>query len=512
MAPYLALLGSALLASASPSGADERLLPPGTFLASDGTVRPFRETHDRGIRPLSHDPHYFRAALEDLGILVVGESYYWIRPEINKQDWDFPTGKQRLDNFRPSFDDNLHVTNDVLHPLGAGSLYYWAARENGLGIPLSLVYTASTSALFEFFGELLERASINDLIMTPMAGLSPGELWTHLSDYLNSAPNPRWGHDAAAWTFGIAHRVHRRSGDEDATRALPADDLGFSSYHWHRFQFALGGARLSNDLGREGFMSDFRADVEIVSIPGFLQPGRFVLPFHDGELTEGHFRMGLGEGGDQTWDLSFEAHLAGRYEQSIDRRRVGRALMISLASAYDFAERYRLGRYDAWTFAHLIGPALRLWAVDGDLVAHVEAAISPDFAVIQSQAWPEWKARFGDKGQKSELVLHGYYFAYGWSPRVRASIAWRNVEFGWRGLYGRYDSIDRGDRFQSDLTNNPHEFDRIVELEGWLSVRVPATPLQVRAYAMHTDHFSDMPPLTVHTVDRLYGTSLGVSF
>lgn len=518
MAPSNALLcGSLALAVAwwpalANAQDDARLLPTGTFLAGDGTERPLRQTHEEGLHPLRNDPRYFRAAVEAFSVLLVGEAYYWIRPSINKEDWDFPDGKTRLENFVPSFDTNLHVTNDILHPLGPGAWYYWIARENGINIPLSLLYSATTSALFEFVGEILEKASINDLIVTPMGGLSTGEFFTHLSDYLNSAPNPRWGHDVAGWTLGLPHRANRPGWYSGPANALPPDNLGFSSYHWHRFQLGVGEMLATNDLGRQDFMYDFRADAEFVSIPGFLRPGRFVLPFHNGELTEGHFRASFGSGGNQTWDINFAAHLTGRYEQNVSRDRVGHAWMVSLQSAYDFAERYRLGRYDAWALVHLLGPAIRWWGVDHDLIADLELAVAPDFAVIQSQAWPEWKARFTDQGQKSELIAQGYYFAYGWSPRLRATLAWHGVELGSRVTYGMYGSFDKGDRFQENLTNNPHDTDQIAEIDTWLKFRVPNTPLMLRAYATHTGRYSTITPLATRTWDRQYGANFGVIF
>jgi hypothetical protein len=507
----LAIASWSAFASADTDVDGDRLLPAGTFLAPDGRTRDLRQTHDDGLRPMAKNPHYLRALLEQFIIIAGAEVMYWAHPSIDKSDWDFPSGKQRLDNLKPSFDDNLHVTNDIMHPIVAGNLYYWAARENGLSIPVSLLYSAATGAFYEFIAEWLERASINDLIMTPFGAWAPGEFQTQLSDYLNSAPNPKWGHYVAAWTLGIGHRIHRPGGWQP-NDPMPPDNLGFSSYFWHRFFIGGSATLLTNDLDRQNWLYGWRIEADLASIPGFLRPGRFVLPFHEGEFNTFRFAGALGSHNDQTWDVDYIANLAGRYEQNISRGGVGYATMLAVQTAYDFADRYRLGRHEAWALAHIIGPAARVWGVYHDLVANLEVAVSPDFTVIQSQVWPDWAAQFGPEGQKTELQAHGYYFAYGVTPRLRGAIEYHGIELAGRYKYGWYESIDCCDRFQENVTRNTHNSDRISEVEAWLQVKIPSTPLAVQARTLHTYHSSRIPPLSVSTWDHQYGAVVGLVF
>jgi hypothetical protein len=508
----LGALAAAVVVTAAGAGdAAERLLPEGTFLAGDGP-RPFRETHHDGRRPLLDDPHYGRALLETMAIFAAGEAYYWSHPAINWGDWDFPSGKTRLDFFVPTFDNNLHVTNDILHPIGAGSTYYWFARANGLRPLEALGYVFTASAVFELFGEWFEKASINDMIVTPLGGWAAGELWTHLGDYLGSARRPRLGNDIATWTLGLPTRLHRPKGYAGPARPMPEDRLGFSSFYWHRFSVLAGSSSASNDIERSEALFDFALGAEIVAIPGFLQPGSFVLPFSDGELTEGRFRMSLGGNGQQTWDLNFEAIIWGRYAQRIDLDRKGTAWMIGLSNAYDFAERNRLGRYDGYALVHVLGPVLRYYLVDGDLTARFDAAIHPDFAVIQALTWPDWRVVYGDGGTRSTLTEHGYNFHLGVAARARASVDYRGFEAGARMLLGSYGSIDRWDRFQSDVTKNVHDTEQIAEVGGWLGYTIPDTALHFRLYAEHQGRSSSMSPLELGRWDRRVGGLLGLQF
>lgn len=499
-------------AIAEPTG--DRLLPEGTFLSSDGRVRPLAETLAAGRRPYRREKYFLRAAAEMLGLIAIGEAYYWIAPEINKKDWDFPDGKTRLSNLTPSFDTNLHVTNDILHPLSAGSMYYWFARVNGMTPLEALLYSGTASASFEFVFEWLERASINDLIMTPMAGFSPGELWTHMGDYFGSAPRKRFHTEALSWTLGIPNRLHRQKGFSIADQ-MPEDNLGFSSFYTHRFEVLLGGSKISNDLNRNADMFDLFLRAEIVSIPGYLQPGTFSTSFSDGEFVEGKLHMSFGKNAQQTYDLFFSAKPVGYYEQDIgieNGERVGRAWSIALDSSYDFAELHRLSRYDAWALAHLAGPALNVWGVRGDMVARFEAAAHPDFAVIQSLAWRDWSTAYGTEGAKSELIEQGYYFALGVAARARASLEWKGIQLAGRAQYGTYGSIDRWDRFQDKVTRDVHQTDQIGMFEASVGFTIPNSPLHLRAYAEHVGHASNMRPSEQRAWDRRYGMLFGAQF
>lgn len=488
-------------------------LPEGTFLADDG-LRSFRSTYETWTRPGRRDPKYLRAALEMGAILAVGTAYYWIRPEINKQDWDFPDYQTRMQNFRPTFDTNLHVTNNVLHP-GAGSLYYAFARLNGLNVPASIGYAIASGAAFEFFLEWLEKASYNDLVMTPMAGIPAGEFFVHLGDYFNSAPRGgRWTHKATSAVLGWEHHIHAAKFDP-ATRVMPPDSLGFSSYYWHRFHTLIGYSRTANDVKESAGQYDLALDAEIVSIPGFLRPGRFSLTFSDGDFTEGRARFSVSDRHRLSTDLFFSADLYGRYKQDIalvDGKPIGRGSMLALNLAARFTERRFTDRNDGYAMAHLFGPSFKLFGVYGDLVARLDGASNPDFAPMYSLAFQEWKAQFGEEGAKSALRQQGFYYAYGWSGRLRGLITWRSLELGTRAFLGYYGSIQGADRFPDKVTRDERQTDLVGELESWIGVTAPKVPFHVRAYVEHFGRRSTMSPVTVTRWDRRYGLLFGAHF
>lgn len=85
-------------------------------------------------------------------------------------------------NFKtgPVWDTDMFSTNLVAHPYH-GSLYFNAARGNGLNFWQSIPYAAGGSLMWEFFMEN-EPPSINDLLATTFGGVELGEITYRLSD------------------------------------------------------------------------------------------------------------------------------------------------------------------------------------------------------------------------------------------------------------------------------------------------------------------------------------------
>jgi hypothetical protein len=90
----------------------------------------------------------------------------------------------------PHFDDDRWGFNYIGHPL-AGSEYYLIARNRKAAWWQGFLYSAAWSSFWEYAVEgLYERASVQDLLVTPIAGSVLGELRYQLR---RSLINPRTG-------------------------------------------------------------------------------------------------------------------------------------------------------------------------------------------------------------------------------------------------------------------------------------------------------------------------------
>ncbi|MDH6535689.1 DUF3943 domain-containing protein [Parabacteroides sp. 52] len=101
---------------------------------------------------------------------------------ISQVDFAKINGHTIKDNFQtgPIWDTDKFTTNLISHPYH-GSLYFNAARSNGLSFWQSIPYTAGGSLMWEFFMEA-EPPSINDMFATTFGGVELGEILFRLSD------------------------------------------------------------------------------------------------------------------------------------------------------------------------------------------------------------------------------------------------------------------------------------------------------------------------------------------
>lgn len=127
----------------------------------------------------TNPPRPWKAALEvfSLNMGVWFFDRYVVNEDFARINWgtiknNFKTG--------PVWDTDKFSTNLFAHPYH-GSLYFNAARSNGLNFWQSIPYTAGGSLMWEFFMET-EPPSINDMLATTFGGIELGEITYRLSD------------------------------------------------------------------------------------------------------------------------------------------------------------------------------------------------------------------------------------------------------------------------------------------------------------------------------------------
>jgi hypothetical protein len=119
----------------------------------------------------SFSPRPLVAAAEAAGINVL----IWMAAYVNDAQHAFISNETMADSFKYWFewDPNQFRTNFLAHPYH-GSLYFNAARSNGLSYWQSGLYSLGGSFMWETLMER-HRPSINDLIMTTTGGMFLGE-------------------------------------------------------------------------------------------------------------------------------------------------------------------------------------------------------------------------------------------------------------------------------------------------------------------------------------------------
>lgn len=461
--------------SESPTSATEP--PVGSFIDRDGEVRSFEETYESWFRGRRGEPRYGLAALENAATLVIGLTYYWLRTDVQRTDWDRPSISDRFTLSAWRFDNNSNLFNHIFHPFG-GANYYGLARINNLNVLESSLYSAGASFFWEFALEWRELVSINDLIFTPISGIAVGEFLFQLGEYATSTPSSKPWHPVGAYTFGLYRKLHDPFFKNHERIRLPGDGLGYSSAFWHEFHVAGEYLSVSTEAARDTLYG-LRASAKLVSIPGFAQPGEFDLRFAQGNFTDGKVDISLGAGGRFDTDLFFSASLLGKYSQAYRRHGQdtlrGHASLIGLTTAFRFSDHSFSASSDQIAVAHAAGPRLSGWYEYGDFHANVDFDSTVDFAAIRSLAFEDWRQGRDVSGVKSVLIDKNYQYHYGASARTSLAVNYAGVGIELKAAAGRYASLQGYDRFEENVTADVSGTENIYEYGGALQLGVPST-------------------------------------
>jgi len=442
----------------------------GCYLASDGAWRD--ADRDHALMLGTPDPDYVRATVEGAIFLGIGTTWYWLDKEHNLADWDYESWRQRLslDAFR--FDNNAFHVNYIYHPVG-GAYFYAFGRADDFGVLGAGIYSFLVSTAWELLIEFRERISVNDVIVTPAAGVAIGELLHKLAQYVNSTPPGRRRPHVLRWTAGAPVALHdaldgRQRGRADA----PLDDSDFDAAFWHDFRFSYGLSRTAAQTGDAFWIHRVGLAAELVSMPGYLREGTFSRFFSDAAFTSASLRVEAGADG---WGLGMVADtiLLGGYRQSLTQGPGGlwgEAVMVGTSLSFLYRDQDQGAFRDRLSITGLFGLSLDTTVAAGSTRLRLETRLQPAFAGVHSAAWPLWAADRDGETAKSILRKQGYYYAWGFWARLRASIDLPFAELGAELSYSAFDSQKGMDRTQEAVTADVDATDRALEWTAWLRV------------------------------------------
>ena len=129
------------------------------------------------LRKLPRKP--WIAASEVVGINMFVWGFNYFVSDAPFAQINLHTMKTNLSTL-PVWDTDKFSTNLVAHPYH-GSLYFNAARSNGMNFWESIPFTFGGSLMWEYFMEN-ELPSVNDLFATTFGGVELGEITFRLSD------------------------------------------------------------------------------------------------------------------------------------------------------------------------------------------------------------------------------------------------------------------------------------------------------------------------------------------
>lgn len=406
--------------------------------------------------------------------LVLGTGGYWLLKNENLVDWDDPSTLARFDGSAWVLDNNSIAVNFLFHPLTGALSYDWA-RGNHQSVAGAFGYSFLTSFIWEFAIEFKEKVSVNDVLVTPGAGLPVGEFFHKLGLYLDTGHHASWVMDSLRAVLGSGVALDRALDGRPPPLVKTRDALGFSAKIWHEFELRYGVGQISSPSQDDYARYQVRASGKLVTLPGYGAAARFSRGFYGAELSSfavaaESSRYGFG------LTLSADTMLAGYHTQALTRdagvlrgesftlgTSLGFDYLRSSANRYASVERavdlpqpelryHAPNRREQYSGLQLPGLSAEFRVLREGAALEGSARLQPSFGGLGAPAFYEWAAAHRDEVSKHILHRQGYF--YGWGGALGASLRGRAgaLRASFDLLYAAYASQDGMDRHEDELT------------------------------------------------------------
>jgi hypothetical protein len=365
------------------------------------------------------DPNPLRATLELGGVLALGFVWYATTSTDIVHQWDvnydFETFREKITGQAFGADTNQFGTNFIGHPLG-GTGYYLAARSNRLTILESFGYSLAGSLLWELFGEVSEVVSMNDSLVTPVAGLAIGESTTQLGAFFD-----RSGPSSMNRTLGSVFGPFKSLNDAlDGVKPARSSST-FPEDEWHRFELTASAVGIyeENASGEWWPEAQFAASSRLARFTGYEAPASDSQAFDEANVSALELRFALGRRGLSDFLFNAEVVLAGIHFRARSRDENGREYggngILGVATTF----RYALHDYardesrplDRLSSVEPVSLVFEQRGVIGRPRIATRVDAGPGFAGVTPHALGALPGKPSDP--PPILDRHGYYFGLG---------------------------------------------------------------------------------------------------
>jgi hypothetical protein len=456
-------------------------------------------------RPSVRHPYLYTAL--ETALVLAGGTVWYLRNGTDER-WErateWRTWRRKMMGDDVVFDPDRFNTNAIGHPLG-GLAYYQIARGNGLGPGASFVSSMLASIFWEYFIELPEHPSLNDLILTPGGGAVIGEASYQLGRYLANS-GTGIGHCAGAFLFSpIASLNDRPICRSRPGLLLPWAKLGVSiGFNRAIFDGAVVRDELAVALGSD--IVTHRTYQRPGDGSGIVGPGQWTNLFGNARFGPGRLD-GAWFHAQTVWGGRYDRH----YRVTVEETEIpdgalrprGWGLMLGLASSFDYRIRDLPRIRDRVASLGVGGPALEL-SVRGRVLLRATLSAQYAFAIVGSMAYRSDGMLLVGQVIKTPLRDSGYYYAHGLVSAATVAVDLGPIGFIADARGGWYWSIDVADPVQSSIQRQVLLRDSRLYLTAAVWSRPVVGPLRFGLAVEHVRRTSYM------LESRLLGTELDV--
>ena len=492
-----------------------------------------------------HDKHHLRAGLEVGSIVFVGFVDYLLNTaarggEVREGDerwalrYEWQDLRGKLVGTAYELDANRFPTNYVAHPF-AGVMYYTAARSNHLSFGESWIFATLGSVTWDFFGEIREKMSINDTVVTPTAGAAIGESMLQMSGFFDrgkkTVPNR-----ILSTLFGPVKAINYIFDGAEPLRTTHPDPLGFPTEPYHRFELyggsgvtvqdpARSGAEYGRRFERSAYADlHFGLDMQVANLPGYSGAGRHARLFDDGNVASLSFDATMSQGDLVHALFSTRVVPIGFYyrDATVDRhgKVSGDGAVLGLRVGFDYGahdfDRDRARPRDLISNVSPLGIAAEHTFELGGLRLRTGLDVYGSMAGVQPYALADARlARVlpeNEVGIPSSARNNAYYHALGVTavPAVRARLGAFEVDASLR--LDSYRAIERLDE-KADTNAAPIPMsDRRSLMRGSIAWHPSAAALRLAIGAQRATRAGDVGPVHASRSETSFFGTLGLVF
>ncbi len=395
------------------------------------------------------EPGGLRAVLQLHAVFLTGFVYY-LTTARGVGDWDvnyeWTVFSNKLSGQSFGTDENHFGTNFIGHPLG-GTGYYLAARSNRLTIYQSFGFSFAGSLLWEYFGEVREVISMNDTLVTPVAGWAIGESLYQLGAFFDRSAGTTRNRVLGSVFSPLKSFNDWYDGLEPVRVAS-----GFPRDEWHRFDLQAGAALVREDSSRgdpaaHSAEGRFRLRERIVRLPRFAESGRHELTFGDANASGIELEGAVGAGGLTDLSVSTQVVLAGYYARDASAQGPllwGGGGLIGVGVGFEYSlhdhRRGSPGPTDRVSSVQLPVLVFEHQVHVGEVNVRSYVDVAPSFGGLQSLAQQDYSGPA--EHLPTVTQLHGYSFGLGGRGNAELELTWRALELGGQLRAEAYRTVD----------------------------------------------------------------------
>jgi len=364
-------------------------------------------------------------------------------------------------------DDNSILINHLGHavlPAFETGLF----RSNGMSYTNSFLMQLSASTFWEIVVEARETVSLNDLLVTPVAGSSISEVAFQFSRFFRKGKPTRFN-KVMSGIFNGTNLVNDPYKNRLSGKNF--DNYGFDADVYHEFKSF---SSLYGSVSDKTYLVELGTEMQLINIKGYGDVGFMRHLFKEPITSDVSLDILGNHKSFGELDFSLQTMFFSHYSKNIriDSTNIlrGNSFLIGAATGYSVNYSEVCKPSDFLIPLHVIGLNIEWISFIHKVKLRFKSVLFGDFATVTSLLLDDYSTKIGGlKTAKNTLKKEHYYNAIGTTFNSELEVRKGNFSIGSKLHFAKFSSIENYDRHQEQVTNDFHLDDIRIREKVWAS-------------------------------------------